>query len=381
MAAIQIALSLVLLVGASLFTRTLVKLESQPLGFDPAHLTTFDLDARSAGYGGEKLADLYLRLQHQLAALPGVSAATASQHTLLGGDSGGEDVRFPVSADPLAWHGAGRNGVAPDFFATMRIPLLLGRAIEDRDVGTNAPVAVINQALAQAAFGGANPIGRQLEVKDAAVYTIVGVAANTRYATLKGEFAPAYFIPYTGTRALQGLTFEVRSMLPTSDLRASIAHEIARLASGTAVTNFQSQTDQDGATLTNPRLLAKIMSVISLLGLLLAGLGVEGAMAYAVAQRTKEIGIRMALGARTAQAAGDVLRESALVTLAGLAAGLILAAACSRLIAAELYGVSPGDPLTLAGSAAALLFVALAAAWLPARRAAQVDPLIALRAE
>ncbi|HXR97568.1 MAG TPA: ADOP family duplicated permease [Terriglobales bacterium] len=381
MAAIQIALSLVLLVGASLFTRTLVKLESQPLGFDPAHLTTFDLDARSAGYSGNKLADFYLRLQRQIAALPGVSAATASQHTLLGGDSGGEEVRFPVSADPLAWHDAGRNGVAPDFFATMHIPLLLGRAIEDRDVGTNAPVAVINQALAQAAFGGANPIGRQLEVKDAAVYTIVGVAASTRYATLKGEFAPAYFIPYTGTRALQGLTFEVRSTLPTSDLRASIAHVIARLASGTAVTNFQSQTDQDGATLTNPRLLAKIMSVISLLGLLLAGLGVEGAMAYAVAQRTKEIGIRMALGARTAQAAGDVLRESALVTLAGLAAGLILAVACSRLIAAELYGVSPGDPLTLAGSAAALLVVALAAAWLPARRAAQVDPLIALRSE
>ncbi|MGH9481633.1 MAG: ABC transporter permease, partial [Terriglobales bacterium] len=178
LAVAQTALSLLLLVGAGLLVRTLVNLERQPLGFDPAQVLTFSLDARQAGYAEPALAGFYLGLQARLASLPGVAAAGVSQHSLLGGDMGGDAVRVPSSASPLQWRSSMSNGVGPGFFAALRIPILRGRAIDAEDVQAAKPVAVISTAMARAYFGAADPVGRLVLRRDSisasTAFTVVG---------------------------------------------------------------------------------------------------------------------------------------------------------------------------------------------------------------
>jgi len=385
LAVAQTALSLVLLVGAGLLVRTLVTLEHQALGFDPSQVVVFGLDARQAGYAKAALPGTYLELQHRLAAVAGVAAVGVSQHTLLGGDAGGDDFRVPTSADPTKWRSTGRNGVGPGFFETMRIPLLRGRTINEQDVRDAANVAVINQALAREYFGTSDPLGQLILRQDpgnkTTPFTVVGVVGDARYYSLQGKFEPTIYIPYTRLSSLQDLTFAVRAEAPMAAVMPAIRQAVQAVNPGLALEDVQTQATQDFSTLGSERLLAKLGAAFALLGLLLAAIGIEGTMAYAVVRRTRDIGVRMALGADGGQVARTIAREALVIAGYGVVAGAALSLAVGKLIASQLYGVTARDPWTLAGAAALLLMVAALAAWLPARRAAAVDPLKALRCE
>ncbi|HWG38315.1 MAG TPA: ADOP family duplicated permease, partial [Terriglobales bacterium] len=385
LAAAQTALSLLLLMGAGLLVRTLMTLEHQTLGFDPSQVVTFGLDARQAGYAPAALPGTYLDLQHKLAALPGVRAVGVSQHTLLGGDAGGDDFRVPASADPTKFRGTGRNGIGPGFFAAMRIPLLRGRDINEQDVRDAANVAVINQALARAYFGAGDPLGQLMLRRDpgnkTTRFTVVGVAGDARYYSLAGKIEPTIYIPYTRLSSLQDVNFAVRADAPLGAVTPEIRQAVRAVNPGLALENIQTQETQDLSTLGSERLLAKLGAAFALLGLLLAAIGIEGTMAYAVVRRTRDIGVRMALGADRGQVAWGIAREALIIAGCGIAVGAAGSLAMGKLIAAQLYGVTARDPWTLGAAAAILLAVAGLAAWLPARRAAAVDPLKALRCD
>lgn len=385
LAVAQTALSLMLLVGAGLLVRTLMTLEHQPLGFNPNNIVTFDLDARQAGYTATALPGFYLGMQQRLRAIAGVTSVGTSQHTLLGGDAGGDTYRAPTSSNPGAWRDAGRNGIGPGFFTTLGIPVLHGRAVGEGDVRDGSAVADINESMARALFGTKDPLGQLILRRDegshATPFTIIGIVGDTRYATLRGNFQPTIYIPYTRLVNLAGLTFELRMVAPPSVVIPEVRRAIQTENPGLALDNVQTQTAQDLTTLGSERLLAKLGSGFALLGLLLAAIGIEGTMAYAVVRRTREIGVRMALGADRRRVAGAIAREALLVAVGGIALGAGLALALGRLIASELYGVVPSDVSTLAGASLVLLLVALGAAWLPARRAAAISPMTALRSE
>ena len=381
----QTALSLLLLVGAGLLARTLLNFERQPLGFDPSHVVTFRIDGPAAGYRAEELPAFYLNLQHRLRAMPGVEAVGVAQHTLLGGDIGGIAVRVPASSDPALLRGAKRNNIGPGFFAALRIPLLRGRAIDERDVQNRAAVTVVNEALARKFFGGAEPLGQRIVLPApggrSTAFTVVGVVADTRFGALGGGFPATAFFPYTSLGAVHDLTFAVRAGRSPDSIVGQVRQVLSELNPGIVMDRFQTQVEQDFSTLGSQRLLAKLAAAFALLGLLLAAIGMEGTMAYAVVRRTRDIGVRMALGADRGQVARAVAREALVIAGCGAAAGAAASLALGKLIGAQLYGVSVRDPLTLAAAATVLLAVAGLAAWLPARRAAAVDPLKALRCE
>ncbi|MGH9394173.1 MAG: ABC transporter permease, partial [Terriglobales bacterium] len=366
LAVAQTALSLLLLVGAGLLARTLLNYERQPLGFDPGHVVTFGIDARQAGYAPALLPEFYLELQRKLAALPGVAAVGVSQHTLLGGDSGGDEYRVPASHNPSQWRGTMRNGIGPGFFAALRIPILRGRAIEAGDLRAAATsgmsVGVVNQSLARAYFGSADPIGQLMIRRDlggqTTPFTVVGIAADARYATLGGDFHPTLYIPYTRLSALQNLPFEVRAAGPADTIMPALRQAVHAMNPGLALEDVETQASQDFSRLGSERLLARLGAAFALLGLLLAAIGIEGTMAYAVARRTRDIGVRMALGADRRQVALAIARETLWVAGAGVALGAGASLALDKLIASQLYGVAPRDPETLMASAAVLLAVA-----------------------
>jgi predicted permease len=317
--------------------------------------------------------------------VPGVEAAATSQHSLLGGDWGSDDVRIPASNAPMQTREPARNGVGPGFFATLRIPILRGRAIDEQDVRDARPVCVINAGLARTYFGKTDPLGQTVVRIDSQTastpFTVVGIAADARYADLWDPDPPTYYIPFTRLGAIRSMMFALRSRSPPAALGEEIRAAVRSLDPNLPVTDFQTQLARDQTSVGSEQLLARLGGCFAFLGLLLAAIGIEGTMAYAVARRTRDIGVQMALGADRAQVLRGVLRETLLIAGAGVAAGLSLALALGPTLASQLYGVTAHDPATLLGAAAVLMAVALGAGWLPARRAASVDPVVALRCE
>lgn len=381
----QTALSVLLLAAAGLLVRTWMHLVREPLGFDPAGVVTFNLDASNAGHSAATLPGFYLEAQRRFAALPAVVSVSASQHALLSGNLGGDEIRLPASSAPTQEHDALRNGLGPDFFTTMRIPMLQGREIDERDVRDARPVCVISQTAARVWFGGRNAIGQQVVRSDSSTasttFTVIGIAADARYASLTDAIQPAYYIPYTRLSSLHDLTFELRARGAPETVLGAVRQTVRGLDPNLPITELHTQAALDVSTLGSQQLLARLGGFFAVLGLLLAAIGIEGTMAYAVARRTREIGIKMALGASRRGVLGAVLRESLDIAAAGVAVGLGLALALAQFIASQLTGVAPRDPATLAGAGLVLLAVALGAGYWPARRAAQVDPAITLRSE
>ncbi|HEV2423959.1 MAG TPA: ABC transporter permease [Terriglobia bacterium] len=384
----QVSLSLLLLVGAGLFVRTLTNLENVNAGFDERNLLLFGINPLQAGYKGPRLIEFYQEMMRRVAAQPGVRSVSMSGETLIGGGMNSLETFIqnpPKSADKDGGVSAYVNQVGPNFFETMGIPLVLGRTIHDADVAGAPEVAVVNEEFAKRYLGGGNPVGRRfgfdLQKKSNPEFEIVGVVGNARYDDLRHDVPPTVYPAALQDTELGSLHFEVRTAGDPNLLVSAIRHVAQGLDSSLALYDVRSQGEQIEETLFQERLFARLTGFFGALALVLGCIGVYGVMAFAVTRRTREIGIRMALGAKRSEIAGMVLRETLALVAIGVALGVAAALEASRLVATFLFGLKPNDPLTIAGAALLMVLAAALAGYLPARRASRVDPMVALRYE
>jgi putative ABC transport system permease protein len=318
-----------------------------------------------------------------LRAVPGVQSASLSWNTPLSGTINSEPVLVDAQIPQRASHrNASFNEVSPGFFATLETPLLLGRDFAARDNATSSPVAIVNEQFVHTFLNGGDPIGRRVSSQDVTDWQnmeIVGVVKNTTSYDLRQLPPPSVYVPYFQVLKRAGAaTIEVRAEGSLANAADAIRRQIHNRLPDTALTILPF-TEQVRDSLVQERLLATLASFFSLSALALAAVGLYGLVAYTVARRTSEIGVRMALGANRSNVLRLVLRGALALALGGIIAGLPLALASSRFVSNMLFGVRPTDPLTAATSAALLVVVALIAAYIPARRASRVDPLTALR--
>ena len=381
---LQVALSTLLVIGAGLFLRTLRALDSQDVGFDTDHLILFEVNPPAARYPAEKNVALHEDLEKRIAGLPGVQRVSPATNAYLADSLSNSDFlpegeKFEKGNRQVEDF----NEVGSDFFATLGIKIIAGRGFTAQDTATSPKVAVINQALAKKRFPNVNPIGQMFRTdRDKPDLTrIVGICTDTYYNTLREGPPPQFFVPYVQQPDFRGMTYELRTMLSTAAVAPMLRNTVQSVDRDLPVANLRTQREQINATLQIERALAALTSGFGVLALALACVGIYGIMAYSVAQRTNEIGIRLALGAQPGQVRSMILRESTWITLVGIAAGVIAAIGCTRLIRSMLYGVAGDDPTTIVGGMLVLLVVGLAATWIPARRAASVQPMDALRHE
>ena len=275
------------------------------------------------------------------------------------------------------------NVVGNSFFATMGIPMIAGRAFGPEDTATSPKVAVINQSLARKRFPNVNPIGTVFKTRDdkGDWVRIVGICADTRYMNLRDLPPPQFFLPFVQQEEVGGMNYEIRTAIEPATLVPALRRTVQQVDRDLPMIDIRTQQEQIDASTQIERIFAALTAGFGILALALACVGIYGVMAYSVAQRTNEIGIRLALGAQPAQVRGMILRESTWIAVIGVVAGAAVALALMRLVRSMLYGIQPWDPATLACGSLILLTVALGASWIPARRAAGVHPMEALRHE
>jgi predicted permease len=380
----QIAVSLLLVAGAGVFLQTLMNLHRVDPGFEAKNLVLFQIVPQGSRYPRDKQPWLYEQIEERLAALPGVESATASSVALLANDRSMDNF-VPEGRNADAHDQAKLDSyVGNDYFATMRIPILAGRGFTAQDTATSLRVGIINQALAKHDFPGQNPIGKTFSTTDSEnhklSYRVVGVCANTRYANLRDEPPPIFYLNYKqAPEVTWAMTFAVRTRLSRAAITPELRRAVQLVDPDLPLMDVRSQSEQVDEITTTERIFASLTVGFGALALTLACIGIYGTMAFAVSQRTNEIGIRMALGASSQQVIWMVLGEASWMATLGLLAGVGGALALGRLIASTLYGLKAWDPATVVGSAMLLILVALAASWVPARRAANLDPMHALR--
>jgi predicted permease len=394
----QVALSLLLLVGAGLFIRTLSNLQRVNLGFNQENLLLFKLQPQQGGYKDERLVQFYQQLFARLDNLPGVQAATFGKVPLIAQDNYVNGILLPgEEAMTAGSHSANRQMTRENYFATMEIPLLRGRGFTAQDDARAPQVAIVNQTFAHQFFPDDEALGKRVTFRASKrEVEIIGVVADTKYMRQREEIKPLLYTPWQQEVAVIGdMSFALRTVSEPTALAASVRQVVRELDSNLPVTDLSTQTARAQATLGQERLSARLLSFFGGLALLLAAIGLSGVLAYAVAQRTSEIGIRMALGAQARDVLRLVIWQGMKLVLLGVGVGALTGYALRRLLASEyfgaeawqrqmaeqLYGVKGTDPVTFAVIASLLTLVALAACWLPARKAAQVDPMVALRQE
>ncbi len=381
----QIALCLPMLVAAGLFLRTLSNLQSIELGFSRDNVLLFQLNARQAGHRDPEIAVFYGDLQKRFSEIPGVRSASLSNLPLIGGGAFSEPVSV-AGSQPNPSAGNRILSVGPSFFTTMRIPILLGREIGERDQPGSPLVAVVNELFAKANFGDQNPIGQHLTLggpRDAHPrdLEIVGVSKNARYGSLKQDFPPVVYIPYNQSSVppLNQMTYALRTSVDPLAYVNTVREIVQRADARVPVANVKTQTVQIEQTINQEITFARLCSLFAILALAIACVGLYGSMAYNVARRTGEIGIRMALGAPRGGVVWLVLRSVLVLAGVGLAIGLSTSFAASKLVDSLLFGMKSNDPLALSLAVATLLCAAVLAGYIPARRASRIDPMIALR--
>jgi len=378
----QIALALLMLVAAGLFVRTLSNLESVELGFNRENVLLFQVDAQKAGRREPNIAPFYSDLRKRLASIPGVRHVSLAETSLLGAGSS-----HPITVPGSPPHDATRIlSIGPDFLTTMHIPLLAGRDIEDRDHPGSPAIAIINQRFARDNFGDQNPLGRHLILwkgKDPARdMEIVGVAKNARYGGLKEQIPPVVYFPYDqGYPPRNEMVFALRTAGDPLSYVRSVLETVGQADPRMPLTDVQTQTEEINEDMSQETTLASLCTAFALLALTIACVGLYGTMSYTVARRTGEIGIRMALGAQRRAVVWMVLREVAILALVGLAISIPAALITAKFIESFLFGTKPSDPLSMAIAVTILLSAALLAGYVPARRAARIDPMNALRHE
>ena len=380
----QIALTVALLVGAGLFARSLHNLTAVDLGLRPDRVLRFSINPRLVGYTPERTRDLARNLTDTLSALPGVRSASASElGEFEGNDSSGDLSIAGITMSPESKNHVRRNSVGPGYFATLGVPLAAGREFAWTDAGGAAKVAIVNETLVRALFGNTSPIGRRIgfgRAEEPPDTEVVGVVRDSR--TEVDETTPPFvYLPYLQDSRLQQLTFYVRTTSAPATVAGAVRAIVSRLEPNLPapeVTTLRSQIDDSMARI---RLISSLSIVFAGLAALLAGIGIYGVLAYSVARRTKEIGVRMAVGASRGLIQRLILSEVVRFLLAGSIAGLVFAVIAGRVIASMLFGVRATDPAAFAAATAAIAAAALIAGYLPARRAARIDPMRALREE
>lgn len=371
----QLALAMLLMLTAGLFGRTLQQSLSADPGFVARGVAVSRIDLEPHGYDRARGEEFQRRLLERVAAAPGVRSAGLAGFPPLSGNVMSEAIRVPGKEDVII----NTDAVDPGYFATMRIPLRAGRVFSAADREGAPPVAVINQTLAERLFPGTSAVGKTVRLGGGPV-EVVGVVANGTYERF-GERPVAFLYRSAAQNYSPGITVIARADGGAGVALAAIRRELQGMDANVAPEQAMPLESLIGVSLFPQRVAAFFIGGFGVLGLLLACIGIYGVLAYQVGQRTREIGVRVALGARAGDVVRMVVRHGFKITALGAAIGLVLAAAATRLLSSLLYGVSATDPLTFTAIPALLLGVALVASWLPARRAARVDPMVALRAE
>ena len=396
----QVTLALVALASAGLLVRTLRNLKGVDLGFDASNVLVFSINPSLAGYKPTEIEGLFRDLQERFAALPGVNSVTYSWTTLLGNSEWDTDFHPPgtpdsTRADSLVFP------VGPNFFQVMRLPLKAGRDFNaadfeiqaqraalppGKDIDPKSPPlpAIINETFAKQFFPRRNPLGQHVEdslPEDATRprgpgWIVVGIAGDAKYDSLRRDIKPTMYIPWVGNGS-----FSIRASADPKQLIPAIRDVVNRRDSNLALYRIATESEQIEQQVFIEHLVAQLSTFFSILALLLACAGIYGLLSYEVTRRTREIGIRMAIGAQQNNVIAIVVKHGLALALAGALIGIVAALGVTRLLGTMLYGVRPSDPLTLTGVAVLLLVIALLACYIPARRATRVDPLVALRYE
>lgn len=375
---LQVALSIVMLTGAGLLLRTLAKLRGVDAGFDTRNVLLLWINPALAGYDKTHVQGIYENLQQRLSALPGVVSVSYSSGALLDGGLWTEDVKIEGQTGKQTVDSQMLR-VGPRYFETMRMPLLRGRTLELSDIRGGPPAAVVNEAFVRKFLEGRDPIGLHFgsDDKGAPQWTIVGVARDAKYASLDDEYAPTAYVPLdTG-----GATLALRTTLASAGFIQTVRKTVQDVDDKVPVMQVRTQSEAIDRLLFNQRLMARLLGGFAALGLGLACIGLYGLLSYEVARRTREIGVRTALGAQRSDVLALFLHRGLVVVLLGSAVGVSAAAGVTRLLASLLYGVRALDPLTFVGAAVLFAVVGLVACFLPASRAMRVDPAVALRCE
>jgi macrolide transport system ATP-binding/permease protein len=376
----QIVFSMLILVGAGLFVRTLSNLQSIPMGFQRENLLLFAVNARQAGHGEPEIFGFYADLRTRLAAVPGVRGVTLSHASLLGA---GRRLDIKVSGTPAPDSWILNTG--PGFFSTMQIPMLLGREIDDRDGPGSLGVVVANERFTKLHFGSENPLGRRVWLGGAhpREMEIVGVASNAHYGRLKNDIQPVLYIPYNqgDHPRVQQMVYALRTAGDPLAYVKTVRDIVLQADGRVPVISVRTQVEEIDRAMNREIVFARLGGAFAVLALVIASVGLYGTMAYAVARRRSEIGIRVALGAQRGTVVRMVLRQVLLLAGAGLAAGVPAALGLSRLVESFLFGVKANDPRALGAAAAVLLGTALLAGYVPARKASRIDPVTAIRNE
>ncbi|HXN94480.1 MAG TPA: FtsX-like permease family protein, partial [Candidatus Acidoferrales bacterium] len=390
----QMALAIVVLVGAGLLVRTLANLRSIDVGFDSHNILVFGIDPTLVGYKGAQVDAFYRDLQGRLAETPGVKSASYSILPLLSNRLGITGFHWPgmpqdqtSMADGLA--------VGPNFFATMHIPFLAGRDFNASDFKVSAAnsgvtpssartAVIVNQAFVRKYLGKENPLGKQFGEAEAAEdhpalpgYEIIGVVRDAKYNSLRRDIQAMMYMP----QSFGGASFELRTAADPQAILPAIRETVAQVNTNLPLFDVKTESQQIDRLLFQERLVARLSGFFGLLALVLACVGLYGLLSYEVSRRTREIGIRMALGARPESVLKLVLRQGVVLAIIGAAVGSSVALGVTRYLASMLYNVRANDPVTMIAVAILLMLVALAACYVPARRAMRVDPMVALRYE
>jgi len=380
----QIALTVALLVGAGLFARSLHNLTTVDLGLRPDRILRFSVNPRLIGYTPERTRDLARNLTDSLAALPGVRSVSAAElGPFEGEDSSGDLSIAGVTMSPDAKNHVRRNAVGPDYFATLGVPLVAGREFRWADAGGAAKVAIVNETLVRTLFGGGNPIGRRIgfgRAEEPPGIEIVGVVRDSR-SEVDEATPPFVYLPYLQDPRIQRLTFYVQTTSAPVVAAGYVRSVVARLEPSLPPPGVATLRSQIADSMVRMRLIGALSMAFAGLAALLACIGIYGVLAYSVARRTKEIGVRMAVGASRGLIQRLILGEVVRFLLAGSVVGLVFALIGGRVIASLLFGVRATDSVAFAAATAAIAAVSLVAGYLPARRASRVDPMRALREE
>ena len=384
----QVALSLLVLFGATLLVRSLQKLMSQDLGYDSNRIVVGHPGASAVGYKGERMKQLAQELSARMSAIPGVHGVSYSRNGILGGGETSDAIIVPgFTAANRDDRSAREDSVAAGYFTTLGIPILLGRDIGAQDTATSTRVAVVNEAMMKHFFHGENPVGRQFEIDDpeekGRPFTVIGVSkdAKDHGRFLRGSTPPRFYFAFSQDRQPPRFVLEVVTDRDPNAVLSEMRTQIKAVDSNLPIYSLYSVRYLLERSLGNQIALARLSAFFAGLALLLACIGLYGIMSYTVAGRTREIGIRVALGAQRTQVLNLVLREGVLLIVIGIAAGIPLSLVGSRMLTSFLFGLKRTDPVSLVMVVALLGIVGVIAGFIPARRATKVDPMVALRYE
>jgi predicted permease len=378
----QIALSMALLVSAGLFIKSLQNISRVNLGIDVENLVTFGVEPVLNGYSGVQSQQMFGRMAREIGAIPGVRGVVAARVPVLAGNNWDNDVSVQGFAKTPDTDADGYfNAVGPDFFKNMGVALLGGREFTAADVSGAPRVAIVNEAFAKKFGLGANAVGKLMGEGDSLNRVIVGLVKDARYSGVKQEMRPVYYLPYMQDTTVGSLWFYVRSTVPAKTLMPEIRATLAGIDRTLPIEGMKTMPQQIRDNVYLDRMISMLSAAFAALATLLAAIGLYGVLAYSVVQRTKEIGVRMALGANSSNIVTMVLRHVAAMTLVGATIGGVGAYGIGRGAQSLLFGLNGRDPLVMAASAVLLALVAMAAGSLPAWRASKVDPVQALRYE